>query len=310
MSQNAPNISLKSDSRSWVKRRPLLGAAGSLGPVVPASMVQMSASVLADYAANLMERRSDAGDKKHEPLATPKPGESEPKTDHHSSPEESSDDDLEEELDETNSVIVEGCGHRVNRKTLKKHVRDALRKNKYPIVCPECLSSRGDRATVSSLLAGGLDVTEEELEQWRKSELEKYALELECPKCKQSYMLSRDDYYDMDRRVTEFKCPLKSCDHVFCRDCLKTKEQDGSHECEWSEANEDFVNAQGWGRCPRCKAIAWKDVGCNLMTCTTLGCNTKYCYRCHKKLIKPAEGDEIQKLLDQHQDCKPENQSE
>ncbi|KAI6041629.1 hypothetical protein EDC04DRAFT_2667357, partial [Pisolithus marmoratus] len=42
----------------------------------------------------------------------------------------------------------------------------------------------------------------------------------------------------------------------------------------------------GWKHCPNCKAAVQKMGGCNHMTCAAPGCNSHFCYKCGKQIVK------------------------
>lgn len=100
-----------------------------------------------------------------------------------------------------------------------------------------------------------------------------------CQKC--SYMGF------LDTPALSVFCP--DCNKMYCTNCHRPEH--GKKTCEQVKADEDRakdpvhmahekMSAAVTRRCPKCLVAFVKHDGCNKMTCSVNGCNTKSCYLC------------------------------
>ncbi|KAI6014938.1 hypothetical protein EDC04DRAFT_2952186, partial [Pisolithus marmoratus] len=202
-----------------------------------------------------------------------------------------------EEHPEDDAATVEDCGHEVCRSCLKDYVCSKIADHRFPILCPICTAENRQAGQISGLLVEQLGITEAEYGIWIEMELAQFSILIHCRKCNCTAFVDRTDHNDMPNIV----CPMRDCSHVWCKLCHQTIVIGGpKHSCDRSSELDHLMKKKGWRYCPNCKTPIQKDHGCSHMMCIAPGCNTHFCYRCAKLIVRSALRDEISQAVTAH----------
>jgi len=204
-------------------------------------------------------------------------------------------------------TLLDPCGHKFCRPCIKNYVRSKLTDHCFPILCPVCMTGRpeGNIGMVTNVIVQQVGITEQQYKKWVELEMAGVSVPLHCRKCKRSFAVDRQDLEETD---TIF-CPLPWCDHIWCKLCQQTIEEDGpEHSCDGVLELDRLMKLRGWKYCPSCKMAIEKAEGCNHMTCISPGCNTHFCYSCGYTIIRTAIREDVNAAVDAHNlsNCRPE----
>ncbi|EAU90619.2 hypothetical protein CC1G_01003 [Coprinopsis cinerea okayama7 len=192
-----------------------------------------------------------------------------------------------------------GCEHSFCKDCISGHIQSKLDENLFPVVCPVCLADQDRQAkgTVEEPLVLDLDLDEKYQDRFIDLQLAQLSIQIDCPGCKQSMMIAREDYLAEPFIV----CPLQFCHARFCRACRVTVYGDtADHACKIDEALDKLMQENGWRYCPGCKTPIQKASGCNHMTCGTPGCSVHFCYTCGESIWDTNSPDSLATCLSQH----------
>lgn len=173
-----------------------------------------------------------------------------------------------------------GCEHQYCRECLKGHIESCLEDKKFPVPCPLCMTDEKredkDCGVLTLEVMENLGISQEAYEIWLNFEIAKYSILLDCPKCRQSVLVDKDDH----ATAAILNCPMPSCGHMWCKKCYQTveSEEESDHSCDGSKELDKLMKVHGWKRCPGCQTPTARTHGCNHMTCGAPGCNTHFCY--------------------------------
>ena len=119
-------------------------------------------------------------------------------------------------------------------------------------------------AVLTSDLVELLDLTGAQYSTWIELEKFQFSIVLHCPKwisslpmlslmvltpflrCQNSIVIDLNDHKDM-KLLT---CPLRSCNHIWCKDCQLHVEPGTQHSCDGSLELGELMKKQGWRYCP------------------------------------------------------------
>ncbi|KAI0250865.1 hypothetical protein BJV78DRAFT_525300 [Lactifluus subvellereus] len=199
-----------------------------------------------------------------------------------------------DDMPEDSIARPDPCGHPFCRDCLRGHVSARLEEHRFPILCPTCTANTGEgkdtTGEVSLPVALNLGLTDQQYSIWTEMEMTSFSVLLSCRKCQQSMFVARDEHEEAKIIV----CPLPGCNHVWCKQCQRTIEIDGSkHSCDGTSELDHLMKQQGWKHCPTCKTPIQKTTGCNFMSCIAPACNTHFCYLCGNLIVRSARGREI-----------------
>lgn len=193
---------------------------------------------------------------------------------------------------EDSMVILPGCKHPFCRECLVGHVHAKIEEGQFPIVCPSCaidhslpsrLKTEIDQTTI---LALGEVFTDKELDKFEDLQLAEHAMSMECPGCKSSMRLARDD---LDGTYL-LQCPLPECHAKWCRRCHQVISScTRSHRCSSDRSFRWLMWKRKFRYCPGCRAPTEKVDGCDHMTCAARGCGTHFCWRCGNSIWRPGQ---------------------
>jgi len=204
-----------------------------------------------------------------------------------------------EEQPQDSVARLDPCGHCFCRDCIRGHVGSKLAENRYPILCPVCMSKKGKGAPgmVTDVLVQQIGISEKQYETWVELEMVEFSVLIQCRKCKRSAFVDRQDLDD----TTNLACPLPECDHIWCKVCQQSITLGGpQHSCDGSSELNHLMKERGWKYCPGCKTPIQKESGCNHMTCMSPGCNTHFCYICGDTIIRSALGSDVQAAKTDH----------
>ncbi|KAL7411503.1 hypothetical protein BDY24DRAFT_417028 [Mrakia frigida] len=147
----------------------------------------------------------------------------------------------------------------------------------FPICCPECHDGRD--AFEDTVAEAILDETN--MERWWRARILDSIPKMYCSNKKCNALVVGPD----SANATQAQCPC--CEEQMCVQCQTKWHSDLSCE-EFQSLPEDersiedsqlFGLAEGkkWGRCPKCRAIVERALGCNHITCR---CRQEFCYSC------------------------------
>ncbi|KAG6330041.1 hypothetical protein ID866_9049 [Astraeus odoratus] len=133
-------------------------------------------------------------------------------------------------------------------------------------------------------------------------------------RCKQSAFVDRQDYDAMQNIV----CPVRGCNHVWCKDCQQTVIVGGpKHICDGSAALDRLVKRKGWHYCPSVSQFPIPSTEIRLslwqvaerqsrssIQCIVPGCNTHFCYVCGGLIVRSALRDEVRHAIARHYSSK------
>jgi hypothetical protein len=141
-----------------------------------------------------------------------------------------------------------------------------------------------------------LNITPEELQRLEELQLVAHSIMLECPRCKESMNVDREQYGEQSVIV----CPLPRCGHKWCKSCLKTvASSEENHRCKNGNIDR-LMRRKGWKYCPGCRTPVQKESGCNHMTCGAPGCNVHFCYKCGVLMIDTTNGGDVGTAVTEH----------
>lgn len=205
---------------------------------------------------------------------------------------------LEEQSEHMVSQI-DPCGHRFCRNCILSYLRSKLGEHRFPILCPTCAADRGteDPGTINSTMALLVGLNEDEFTVFSELELASFSVLLHCRRCEQAVFVDKDEFNEQSVLV----CPLRGCNHIWCKACSRTIEIGGPrHSCDGTSELRHLMDQQGWKNCPGCSSPILKTDGCNHMTCIAPGCNTHFCYRCGETIVQSVLRREIQQAISAH----------
>ncbi|KAI6119957.1 hypothetical protein EDD16DRAFT_728507 [Pisolithus croceorrhizus] len=204
-----------------------------------------------------------------------------------------------DDVSKDNVAQVECCTHMICRNCLRDFICTKIEEHRFPISCPICAASGGrqEPAPITRSLVEQIGVTEEHYRVWVEMEMAQFSVLLHCRMCKQSAFVDRQDYDAMQNIV----CPVRNCNHVWCKDCQQTVIVGGpKHSCDGSAELDSLVKRKGWRYCPSCKTPIQKVSGCNHLMCIVPGCNTHLCYVCGGLIVRSALRDEVRNAITKH----------
>ncbi|TFK26234.1 hypothetical protein FA15DRAFT_755248 [Coprinopsis marcescibilis] len=185
-----------------------------------------------------------------------------------------------EKIEWDDGARMKECEHSFCKSCASGHVVSKLQEGEFPIFCPVCFCDRdrkGPRGVVDEALMFELDLSQKDQDKYVELQMAQVSITLDCPACKKSMQIAREDYLAEPFIV----CPLPPCKKRFCRACqLLVAGTETQHACKIDEALDELMKANGWRYCPGCKTPVQKESGCNHMTCRTPGCSAHFCYTC------------------------------
>jgi len=138
---------------------------------------------------------------------------------------------------------------------------------------------------VTTNLVQQIGITEAQYTTWVELEMAGFSMLLHCRKCQRTSVVDREDI----ENATTLICPLPDCPYMWCKACQHEITVGGpQHSCDGTLELDHLMKEQGWRYCPNCKTPFQKSTGCNHMTCLSPGCNTHFCYRCGRLIIRSA----------------------
>ncbi|KAG8907520.1 hypothetical protein FRC01_007654, partial [Tulasnella sp. 417] len=195
-----------------------------------------------------------------------------------------------------------GCEHQYCRDCLRGHIESCLEEKKFPVPCPLCMTdekrAEEDWGGLTLEVMETLGVSQEKYDIWLNFEIAKYSILLDCPKCRQSVLVDKEDH----ATASILNCPMPSCGHMWCKKCYQPvdSELESDHSCDGSKELDKLMKSQGWKHCPGCKTPTARTVGCNHMTCGAPGCNTHFCYVDGAFICRTQNGAVAKQALDRH----------
>ncbi|KAF8479399.1 hypothetical protein JB92DRAFT_3044501 [Gautieria morchelliformis] len=198
---------------------------------------------------------------------------------------------------------IDSCRHKLCSGCMTQFVTTKLEEHRYPIICPICQARQDvkDPGVITRELVDQLGLTEAQYSMWTELELSQFSITLDCPKCRCSTFVDRNDHRDMQLLM----CPLRGCNHVWCKDCQRPVNPGTQHSCDGSLELDGLMKSRGWRYCPGCKTPTEKRDGCNHMTCPARGCNTHFCYFCGENIVRSAhQGDVGPAVTTHYRRCK------
>ncbi|KAF9220031.1 hypothetical protein BS17DRAFT_715811 [Gyrodon lividus] len=204
-----------------------------------------------------------------------------------------------EDQPEDNVAKIDGCSHAMCRSCLREFVRSKVEEHRFPILCPMCtaVGNNPNPAAISRSLAEQIGITEQQCQIWIEMELAQLSVLIHCRNCKRSAFVDRQDHKEMYNIV----CPLRGCNHVWCKACQQTIVPGGpKHSCDGSSELDHLMKEKGWQYCPNCKTPIQKDTGCNHMTCISPGCNSHFCYLCGGMIVQSAVRNDVGHAVSKH----------
>ncbi|KDQ11846.1 hypothetical protein BOTBODRAFT_34936 [Botryobasidium botryosum FD-172 SS1] len=189
---------------------------------------------------------------------------------------------------------VDPCGHQYCAMCTRTYVASQIEARRYPIVCPTCIAdgNRRSAGTVGEDIVHRLRLSPTLYQRWHQLGIDDITVTTQCPKCKESLVLDRREYYSALNDM--ISCPLPGCDGYWCKTCSKVCPRNKKHKCGgspllrfWRKPGrtsemDKLIRKKRWMRCPRCKTPTEKTDGCNHMTCIVPGCRAHFCYLCGK----------------------------
>ena len=120
-------------------------------------------------------------------------------------------------------------------------------------------------AVITRDLVEQLGLTEAQYALWIELELSQFSIVLNCPKsvslplptlagprrhlsfrCHCSSFVDINDHND--RKL--LACPLRGCNHVWCKECQQSLEPGTQHSCDGSVELDGLMKTRGWHYCP------------------------------------------------------------
>ncbi|KAF8330765.1 uncharacterized protein EI90DRAFT_3059206 [Cantharellus anzutake] len=198
------------------------------------------------------------------------------------------------------AMSITTCKHVFCRMCLKFHVVARLEEGRHPIFCPICSADKNidQKGEISITMAELLGLSERQFVMWEKLNLAQHSVWIDCPRCKRSSLVDRDDFQDS----SELQCPLPTCRCVWCKKCMSQIDRAvGTHSCDGqAEMDRYIASGSATKRCPGCTTPTEKTGGCNHMTCSAPGCNTHFCWTCGKSIIRTRIQSQIQTAVEAH----------
>jgi len=193
------------------------------------------------------------------------------------------------------------CTHTFCRECLSTYTKTRIDDGRYPIFCPVCVIERTkvNHSQITPEIVDKLELSKEDLEKLYALQLVVHSVILQCPGCKQTMNVDREDYGSQRIII----CPLPACRHSWCKECLKpVASSQTKHNC--THGIERLMRKKGWKYCPGCNTPVQKEEGCNHMTCRSPGCNVHFCYRCGNSIIDTTNGGDVGSAVTEHYtDC-------
>jgi len=188
-----------------------------------------------------------------------------------------------EEQSYENQFIVDKCDHKLCRQCASLHIDAQMEKNAIPIMCPylKC------HTEIPEYLIQSV-ISNEKFTLYFKKGKNLAILTHNYKTCPQQ---DCEGVVDCEENI--FCCPI--CQYNFCMECKvqpyhygkSCEEHTESVKEERSEVDDklfsDYMNLQGFGKCPKCNTPIEKINGCNHMNCI---CKTHFCYVC-KAVLDP-----------------------
>jgi len=196
------------------------------------------------------------------------------------------------------SIQLPTCRHSFCRECLVTFTKTRINEGRYPIFCPVCAieRSRVNDSHITQAVVDKLDLSKQELEKLSALQLVAHSIVLQCPKCKQTMNVDREEYGSQRIIV----CPLPACLHSWCKECLKPlPSSQTEHNCK-QHGFERLMRKKGWKYCPGCKIPVQKEAGCNHITCATPGCNVHFCYKCGVLIFDASNGGDAGSAVTEH----------
>ncbi|KAG8982681.1 hypothetical protein FRB90_006627 [Tulasnella sp. 427] len=199
----------------------------------------------------------------------------------------------------------EDCEHKFCRECIKDHIESCLDDRKFPVPCPLCMTDekREDKDCGSETMEN-LGIAQDKYDIWLNFEMAKYSILLDCPKCRQSVLVDKDDH----ATVSILTCPVPDCGHMWCKKCYQPVESasESDHSCDGTKELDKLMQSEGWKKCPLlripkgCKTPTARTYGCNHMTCGAPGCNTHFCYVDGAFICRAQNSGVAKEAVDQH----------
>ncbi|EIN14301.1 hypothetical protein PUNSTDRAFT_96055 [Punctularia strigosozonata HHB-11173 SS5] len=194
---------------------------------------------------------------------------------------------------------IDPCGHLFCRECLRLYLQSKLGEQRFPILCPVCLTEkdRRDPGTLNDDIAHTVGITEKEYETYVELQMASFSILLHCRKCSKSVFVDRREYEEAKLIV----CPLPTCNYLWCKDCSREVDIATSvHSCDGTSELNDLMDRRGWKHCPGCSTPVEKTQGCNHMTCMSAGCNTHFCYKCGQTIVRSVKLSDIRSHVSAH----------
>ncbi|KAI0317531.1 hypothetical protein OF83DRAFT_1120887 [Amylostereum chailletii] len=204
-----------------------------------------------------------------------------------------------DEHPEDDVAPIEGCSHTFCRECMRDYVGSMLSQHRFPILCPTCSADRGAErpGAVGQNILQVLNFTEDQHKTWTELSLIEFSVLLHCQRCTRSAWVDRTDMNE----IKILACPMRDCNHVWCKACQQTIEEGGPpHSCDGSSELDHLMRQRGWKYCPTCRTPIQKESGCNHMTCGSPACNTHFCYVCGENIVQSALQNEIRNAVSAH----------
>jgi len=169
----------------------------------------------------------------------------------------------------------------------------------YPSLSASMFSVNQDHnGVIPTSMAEILGLSEEQYIMWEKLDLAQYSVWIDCPHCRQSSLVDRDDF----QGSTELQCPLPTCGGMWCKKCMNRIDPTiGPHSCDGQAEMDRYISTGSTTkRCPGCTTPTEKNGGCNHMTCFAPGCNTHFCWKCGETIIRTVRQNDVKDALQAH----------
>ena len=191
-----------------------------------------------------------------------------------------------EEFDENDSLNYElECGCIIHYECFDEHIKNAIKENNIPILCPYCKIEIHPNYIYDSL---NINEHFDLIEKYEKYSMNNYIMNHKdnyscCPTAGCEYM------FFFEKGENRFLCPL--CNKEYCLFCKEIwhkgmtcqEFQDTKDEKKLDEKFLNFAIGKNYKVCPNCNVWVEKTQGCNNMKCR---CGHNFCYKCGKSISK------------------------